>query len=111
MAATAALWDRTFKRVGAGTLDKKSRVLLTKALDTLRSLFGDDLSELRFEVASNAAGQILLSPVAPVPAHEAWLYKNPDALARVRTGLGQAARGELRNRGSFAKYAKSDLDK
>lgn len=109
MAAVTVL-DENFEPAGEGALDTKNRVPVTKALGTLRDLFGEDLSQLRFEVASNKAGQILLSPVIPVPAHEAWLYKNPDALAKVRTGLAQAAHGKLRDLGSFVKHVKDDLD-
>ena len=109
MAAVAVL-DAHFEPVGEGALDKKNRVPVTRALRTLRELFGEDLSRLRFTIASNKAGQILLSPEATVPAHEAWLYKNPRALAKVRTGLAQAARGKLRDLGSFAKHAKDALD-
>src|SRR2546428_3356325 len=107
MAAVAVL-DKHFEPVGEGALDKKNRVPVTKALGTLRDLFGEDLSDLRFRIASNRAGQILLSPEVTVPAHEAWLYKNPDALAKVRTGLAEAASGKLRALGSFAKHAEDD---
>lgn len=41
----------------------------------------------------------------PIPASEAWLYRNKDALASVRTGLREAARGEVRDLGSFANWA------
>ena len=109
MAAVAVL-DKHFEPVGEGALDKKNRVPVTRALRTLRELFGEDLSRLRFTIASNKAGQILLSPEATVPAHEAWLYKNPDALAKVRRGLADAASGKLRDLGSFAKHADDDLD-
>lgn len=109
MAAVPVL-DVNFEPVGEGALDKKNRVPVTRALRALRDLFGEDLSRLRFTIASNKAGQILLSPEASVPAHEAWLYKNPSALAKVRTGLAQATRGKLRDLGSFAKHAKDASD-
>ena len=108
--AIVAVLDKHFEPVGEGALDKKNRVPVTKALGALRDLFGEDLSQLRFRIASNKAGQILLSPEVTVPAHEAWLYKNPGALTKVRTGLAQAARGKLRALGSFAKHADDDLD-
>jgi len=38
-----------------------------------------------------------------IPAREAWLYANKDALERVRRGLSQ--KGKVK-RGSFAKFAK-----
>ena len=36
----------------------------------------------------------MLDPVKPVPAYEAWLYENPEALARVRQGLKDSADGK-----------------
>jgi hypothetical protein len=42
---------------------------------------------------------------ARIPPDEAWLYKNPEALAAVRRGLQQAAEGKTVFIGSFAQYA------
>jgi len=36
---------------------------------------------------------------------EAWLYRNPDALAAVRRGLEEAGQNKGRKVGSFARYA------
>ncbi len=65
--------------------------------------------DLRFEVHMNEAGQILLSPRMIHP-REAWLYKNPEALASLRRGIRQAAEGKLHYLGSFAKYADDEID-
>jgi hypothetical protein len=40
-----------------------------------------------------------------VPLHEAWLLKNPKALASVHRGLRDSQRHRTRDAGSFAKYA------
>jgi hypothetical protein len=48
-----------------------------------------------YSMYTNSTGQILLDPQMLVPAHEAWLYKNPKAIASVRRGLAQAAQGEI----------------
>jgi hypothetical protein len=40
-----------------------------------------------------------------IPPEEAWLYKNPEALASVRRGLQEAAEGKTVSLGSFAQYA------
>lgn len=39
-------------------------------------------------------GNIELVPVQVVPEKEAWLYKNPEALAAVKEGLKQAKHGK-----------------
>ncbi len=102
--------DETFELLGEGALDDRNRLILTKAVEALRAQFGDAASELRFTIHKNKAGQVLLSPATSVPLHEAWLFKNPAALASVRRGLEQAAAGELVDRGSFAQYADDELD-
>ena len=49
-------------------------------------------------------GSILLEPLIEVPAKEAWLFKNKEALSSVQKGLKQSAGGKTRSLGSFAKY-------
>jgi len=104
-----------FKRIGETGMDERKRVSLSKVVEhlneTLRRLYGqDNASELRFVIYSNDIGQILLSPEIGVPLHEAWLYRNPKALASVRKGLQQAAEGDLRQLESFARYADDEIE-
>lgn len=47
--------------------------------------------------------------MAEIPAHQLWLYKNPQVLKDVQEGLQQSKAGGLRKRGSFAKYAQDDI--
>lgn len=110
MATTEILLDETFEPVGEGTLDSKKRIALTKAMGALRTVFGQDLKNVRFEISCNKAGQILLSPEATVPLHEAWLYQNKEALASVRRGIEEAGRGKARKIGSFAKHVNDEID-
>src|SRR5260221_14474282 len=60
--------------------DAKKRVTLGKALMGLEE-------DIRFDVYRKENGQILLDPQISVPASEAWLYRNPEALAAVRRGI------------------------
>jgi hypothetical protein len=48
-----------------------------------------------YHIYKNSAGQILLDPQVSIPASEAWLFKNPEALASVKQGLLDAAKGRV----------------
>jgi hypothetical protein len=78
--------------------DAKRRVTLGKALAGLDE-------DVRFDIYRSSDGQIVLDPQVSIPASEAWLYRNPKALASVRRGLQEAAEGKAVTIGSFAKYA------
>jgi hypothetical protein len=74
-----------FQRVAEGVKpDAKKRVVLPK----LQVLEG-----ATYHIYSNSIGQIVLDPQVTIPASEAWLFNNPDALASVRRGLADAAQG------------------
>jgi hypothetical protein len=77
--------------------DAKKRVTLGKAL----AAFTEDV---RFDVYRTDSGQIVLDPQVSVPASEAWLYRNPKAIAAVRRGLQEAAEGRT-SPVSFLAYA------
>jgi len=100
-----------FEFVTEGGIDERKRLSLAKALVGLKDRLAGFADEtLQFRVYINAAGQILLDPMVSVPAHEVWLYRNPVALAKVRKGLAQAAAGQGRELGSFAKYADDEIE-
>jgi len=48
-----------------------------------------------YHIYSNSVGQIVLDPQVTIPASEAWLFNNPDALASVQRGLADAAQGRV----------------
>jgi hypothetical protein len=66
--------------------DSKKRVVLPK------SLIKEDIT---YHIYSNDLGQILLDPQVTIPSSEAWLFKDPEALASVRRGLADAAKGKV----------------
>lgn len=78
--------------------DAKKRVLLPKAVVS---------ENTTYHIYANALGQIVLDPQVTIPASEAWLFTDKDALAKVDRGMAEAANGQLKNRGSFAKYVKN----
>ena len=110
MSRTVALLDARFERVGEGVIDSRKRILLTKAIEILRDVLGEELNETHFIIACNKAGQILLSPAVTIPLHEVWLYKNKAALDSVLEGIEDAKRGKVKRIGSFAKYADDKID-
>ena len=61
-----------------------------------------------YTLKESADGVIVLEPLIEVPAKEAWLFKNKEALASVERGLKQSGEGKTKSVGSFAKYLKED---
>ncbi len=104
----AAVLDQDFELFGESTLDERKRITLTKAVEALRDRFKEEPAKIRFAIYINRAGQILLSPEAAIPLHEAWLFKNQDALRSVLRGIEQAKEGKLEDLGSFAKDIEED---
>ena len=100
------------KPAAAGTtetlelVDRELKPDAKKRLSLGRALAGLD-PDVRFDVYRNEAGQLVLDPRVSIPAREAWLFRNPGALAAVRRGLDEAARGKTRPLGSFAKHVRS----
>jgi hypothetical protein len=113
--ANGPILSDKFERMGETGFDERKRVSLSKVAgrlnEILRRVSGtEESSELRFVIYTNDVGQILLSPEIGVPLHEAWLYKNPEALAGVRKGLQDAAEGKVHKLGSFAEFADDEID-
>lgn len=75
------------------TLDAKNRISLSKLIK-----FKDVIS-VKASILEN--GDILLKPMASIPARELWLYQNKEALASLKRGLSQK---KTIDRGSFAQY-------
>lgn len=69
------------------TLDARKRVSLAKFLH------GYEVSSFR---AYAEGGKIILEPMAEIPAHELWLYKNPKSYQSVQKGLDQAEKGKIK---------------
>ena len=79
------------------TLDSKNRISLSKLLKF------KGVSSVKASILEN--GDILLKPMASIPARELWLYENKEALESVKRGLSQEA---TIDRGSFAQYADAE---
>ncbi len=57
-----------------------------------------------YHIYRNSFGQIVLDPQVSIPAYEAWLFNNKEALSSVSQGLVESAQGRTVSRGSFAEY-------
>ena len=110
MAKDNTILSDRFEVVGEVAVDDRNRVSLTKALESIKRLVRDT-EGLRFVIHVNDVGQLLLSPVVSVPLHEAWLYKNPTALAKVSRGLAQVGdASKLKDLGSFEKHVDDEIE-
>ena len=69
-----------FKEVTTRTIDSRQRVCVGDMLKGLK----------RLQILRNKTGEILLRPLAEVPASEAWLFRNKKALSSVKKGLEDA---------------------
>jgi hypothetical protein len=76
------------------TLDSKNRISLSKLLKF------KGVSSVKALILEN--GDILLKPMASIPAREFWVYENKEVLESLKKGLSQE--GTI-DRGSFAQYA------
>jgi hypothetical protein len=71
---------------------------------------GPKATDKDFRIEYSEDGTISLIPVVFVPEREAWLYENRDAIAQVRAGLTDASEGRVREAGSFAEYADTEIE-
>ncbi len=79
--------DNEFQKVAEGVKpDAKKRVVLP----------GTAKEGVTYHIYENNLGKIVLDPQVFIPASEAWLYKNQEALAMVRRGLKDAAGGRVK---------------
>ena len=58
-----------------------------------------------FLISEQPDGGFLLEPMVEIPAREKWLIQNKQALESVKRGISQSASGNVKSRGSFAKFA------
>ncbi len=77
--------DQDFKKVADSVKpDAKKRVVLHSV----------QVQEgVSYHIYTNKLGQIVLDPQVNIPASEVWLFRNPEALASVKRGLLEAAKG------------------
>ncbi len=81
----------TFMSVDTRSLDSQHLITLSGRLQKLmmRKMKIDS-----YQVFVGKEGDILLRPAVSVPSSEAWVYRNPEVIGKVRQGLKEAEEGK-----------------
>jgi hypothetical protein len=74
-----------FYEITTRTIDDKYRVTLGKLIQGYK----------RVKIYKNNRGEILLQPLLEIPASEAWLFQDKEALKSVKQGLKDAKEGNI----------------
>ena len=77
-----------FEEIESKSIDQRHRLILPLIQGTAEIK--------RVKIYINSQGEVLIRPVVEIPASEMWLYRNKKALASVKRGLEQAAKGEVK---------------
>ncbi len=64
----------------------------------------------RFAIIQDKNNRLILEPYSDVPSREVWLFRNEQALNKVKQGLNDASTGKLIKRGSFKKHLDEDIE-
>ena len=80
-----------FIPVDTRPLDSKHRVTLG---GRLYRLIMSKMKVDSYQVFVGKSGDILLRPAVSIPSSEAWIYKNPEVIGKIRKGLQEAGEGK-----------------
>ena len=70
--------------------------MTTKTVDSRgRLLLGREYAGRMVIVDDTEPDRLVITPAVAIPEREAWLYRNPEALASVRRGLEQASKHDF----------------
>lgn len=81
-----------FIPVDIKTVDSKNRINLG---EKMLKLITNKTNAEAYQVFIGEEGDILLRPTVAIPAREAWIYKNPKVLSKIRQGLTEAQEGKI----------------
>ena len=90
---------KQFRQVTETVVDSRRRISLGKA---------GVASETRYSVSVSDDGDILLTPLATIPAREMIIWERPDVMEALDRGIADALAGRTHYLGSFAKYASEE---
>jgi hypothetical protein len=98
----SVLVNEEFESLDTRFLDSKNRITLGGKL--MRAVSQRIKKIDAYQVLVGKDGDILLRPAVSIPASEAWVYKNPKVIGRIRKGLAEAKQGKkeaVRNLDAF----------
>jgi len=81
-----------FILVGTRPLDSKHRITVG---GKLQKLIAGKMNIDSYQVFIGKKGDILLRPAVSIPIGEAWAYRNPEVIGKIRRGLLDAAEGRV----------------
>ena len=81
-----------FITVDTRPLDSKHRITLG---GRLQKLLMSKMKIDSYQVFVGKEGDILLRPAVSVPSNEAWVYRNPEVIGKIRRGLKEASEGKV----------------
>lgn len=81
-----------FMLVDTRPLDSKHRITVG---GRLQKLMAGKMKIDSYQVFIGKEGDILLRPAVSVPSSEAWIYRNPEVVGKIRRGLKEAAEGKI----------------
>ena len=92
---------KQFHRVAETVVDSRRRVSLGKA---------GVHEETRYEVSVSDDGDILLTPLATIPARERLIWERPDIMASIDQGFADMAAGRVTRRSFLHALEYDDVD-
>ena len=81
-----------FMLVDTRQLDSKHRITVG---GKLQKLIAGKMNIDSYQVFIGKEGDILLRPAVSIPSSEAWAYRNPEVIGKIRQGLKDAALGKV----------------
>jgi hypothetical protein len=81
-----------FMLVDTRPLDSKHRITVG---GKLQKLIAGKMNIDSYQVFIGKEGDILLRPAVSIPSNEAWAYRNPKVIGKIRQGLKDAAEGKV----------------
>ncbi len=95
--------NEKFVNIDTKPLDTKKRISLGEKI--LKAMGSPDINE--FQVYLGTQGDILLKPMVSILAKEAWIYKTPEVLNKIKKGLKEARDGKTKKVNNLDSFLKA----